>query len=198
MSRRKLAALAGVLPLGALAVGTVYAGTRQDTDTAPASSGPATSATAAGAVGAATTIPTQTAPAAVLAPEIAKIGGRHIAALHAIHDFLSHISTYEPQSLDTYFAGAINSTTGPYRQQLIDTQNATRQYYLATNSRSHVVEFNAGLRAVHGTTALAVGYVKQATANDRTAEVTLTAAVVTAEEQPDGRWLVSDLKRIST
>ncbi|MFE3194098.1 hypothetical protein ACFXHA_34190 [Nocardia sp. NPDC059240] len=146
------------------------------------------------------TIPTRTEPAAGLAPEIAKIGSRHIAALHAIHLHLNHISTYDPQSLDEYFTGALDATTGAYRQQLIDTHPATQQYFLATNSRSEVIEFNCGLRAITGTTALGVGYVKQSTVTDLAPipAVSLTAWVVTAEEQPDGRWLMSDAKRIST
>ncbi|GAB2534758.1 hypothetical protein [Nocardia heshunensis] len=194
VSRRKLAAIAGVLPLSALAVGAAVWSGNDDGPRNTASKGTVTSTTKPDS------IPTRTEPAAGLAPEIAKIGSRHIAALHAIHLHLSHISTYDPQSLDDYFAGSLDATTGAYRQQLIDTHPATHQYFLATNSRSEVLEFNCGLRAITGTTALGVGYVKQSTTTDLapTPAVTLTAWVVTAEEQPDGRWLMSDAKRIST
>ncbi|WP_067710952.1 hypothetical protein [Nocardia yamanashiensis] len=195
ISRRKLAALAGLPLLGAAAAGAVYA--TQNGGDAQQAGVPATKAASQTGTGG---LPTQSEPAPGLAPEISKIGSRHIAALHAIHNFLNHMSSYDPNSLDAYFAGAIDSTTGTYRQQLIDTQNATRQYFLATNSRSEVLEFNCGLRAITGGTALGIGYVKQSTASDLTAgaEISLTAAAVTAEEQPDGRWLISDIKRIST
>ncbi|MEV0245601.1 hypothetical protein AB0H76_03315 [Nocardia sp. NPDC050712] len=193
IGRRKLAALAGILPLGAVAIGSAQLA-RNAGDAHSATPGTTTTTATP------TTITTQTAPAAVLAPEIARIGGRHIAALHAIHNYMSHIYTYNPVGLDEYFAGAIATSTGAYRQQLIDTQRATRDYLVTTNSRSEILEFNAGLRAVNGTTALAVGYVKQSTTSNLTASpgISLIATVVTAEEQPDGQWLVSDLKRIST
>ncbi|WP_433655044.1 hypothetical protein ACQPW1_29480 [Nocardia sp. CA-128927] len=102
--------------------------------------------------------------------------------------------------MDEYFAGAIDSATGAHRQQLIDTQRATRDYLFATNSRSEVIEFNCGLRAITGTTALGIGYVKQSSTSDLAPNpaLTLIATIVTAEEQPDGRWLISDLQRIST
>ncbi|AFT99498.1 hypothetical protein AW168_10790 [Nocardia brasiliensis] len=113
---------------------------------------------------------------------------------------MNHISTYAPHSLDEYFTGAIDSSTGAHRKHLIDTQHATREYLLATNRRSQVLDFNCGLRAITGGNALGVGYVKLATTNDSAAEqsVSLTAMVVTAEEQPDSRWLISDVKQIST
>ncbi|WP_067826712.1 hypothetical protein [Nocardia inohanensis] len=194
ISRRRLAAIAG-LPLLGAGAGTVYVmrdGGGEQTAAVPGT----TAASKTGTGG----LPTRSEPAPGLAPEISRIGSRHIAALHAIHNFLNHISSYDPNSLDAYFAGAIDATTGTYRQQLIDTQNATRQYFLATNSRSEVLEFNCGLRAITGNTALGIGYVKQSTAGDHIAgaEVSLTAAAVTAEEQPDGRWLISEMKRIST
>ncbi len=195
MSRRKWAALAGVLPLGAIAAGSAYF--VRSADDAPADPGPGPTVGNAAKFGA---VPTQTVPPEGLAPEISKIGSRHIAALHAIHLYMSHASTYDPQTLDEYFAGSVESTTGALRQQLIDTQAATREFFKATNSRSEVVEFNCGLRAITGTTALGVGYVKQSTSSDVTpgAAVSLTAWVVTAEEQPDGRWLMSDARHIST
>lgn len=199
LSRRKLAAIAGILPLSAVAVGSTLL-TRNDDDPHPAAAQTSTTGTKVGAAPTASTIPTMTEPPAGLAPEISRIGSRHIAALHAIHNYLNHISTYDPQSLDSYFAGAAESTTGACRQQLLDTHNATREYLLATNSSSQVIEFNCGLRAITGTTALGVGYVKKSTANDLTPDpaVSLFASVVTAEEQPDGRWLISDVKHIST
>ncbi|MGX1808477.1 hypothetical protein ACWIGI_22380 [Nocardia sp. NPDC055321] len=198
ISRRRLAAIAGVLPLGAAAVGTAFF-VRDEGDTQPSpvrNSAETNARTAAGA----DTIPTQSAPPEGLQPEIAKIGGRHIAALHAIHNYMAHISNYEPQTLDTYFAGAIDSTTGACRQQLIDTRNSTRDYFVSTNTRCQVIEFNAGLRAITGTTALGIGYVKQSTSSDLAPipSVSLVAMAVTAEEQTDGRWLISDVKRIST
>ncbi|MBL1076430.1 hypothetical protein JK358_18695 [Nocardia sp. 2] len=194
MPRRKLAALVGALPLGAVAVGSVFLGRDSESGAGQGGSAAATPANDFGAV------PTRTAPAAGTAPEIARIGSRHIAALHAIHNYMSHISTYAPNTLDDYFAGAIAATTGACRQELIDTKSATQNYLFTTNSRSEVLEFNCGLRAITGTTALGVGYVKQSTSSDLdpTPAVSLTATVVTAEEQPDGRWLVSDMKRIST
>lgn len=191
MSRRKLAAIAGILPLGAIAVGaTALARTDGDAHSAA----PASKAANFGAV------PTQTAPAAGLAPEIAKIGTRHIAALHAIHLHISHMATYDPQTLDDYFIGALDASTGAYRQHLLDTRDATRDFFASTNSHSQVIEFNCGLRAITGGTALGIGYVKQSTTSDLTPDpaVTLVASVVTAEEQPDGRWLISDFKRVST
>ncbi|MEU0540915.1 hypothetical protein [Nocardia sp. NPDC005978] len=198
MSRRKLAAIAGVLPLGAAAVGTAFLVRGEDGNqhAEVRNSAETPARTAAGA----DTIPTQSAPPEGLQPEISKIGSRHIAALHAIHNYLAHISNYEPQSLDAYFAGAIETTTGACRQQLIDTRNSTREYFLSTNSRCQVIEFNAGLRAITGTTALGIGYVKQSTSSDLDPipSISLIAAAVTAEEQPDGRWLISDVKRIST
>ncbi|WP_327140514.1 hypothetical protein [Nocardia sp. NBC_01327] len=196
-TRRKLAAIAGVLPLSAIAVGATYYA-RNDGNAGSTAAQGSTSTTAKPANFGA--VPTQTEPPAGLVPEIAKIGTRHIAALHSIHLYLNHMSTYDPQSLDDYFTGAIDASTGAHRQQLIDTNNATREYFLATNSRSEVIEFNCGLRAITGTTALGVGYVKQSTTTDLTPTpaVSLTASVVTAEEQPDGRWLISDVKLIST
>lgn len=198
MTRRKLAALAGLFPIGAIAVGATYL--NSDDSNSASTAAPSTTNGAVGKAANGSVITTQTEPPAGLAPEISRIGSRHIAALHAIHNYLSHISTYDPQSLDSYFTGAIDSTVGDYRQQLIDTQNATREYYLATNSRSEIVEFNAGLRAITGATALAVGYVKQSTTNDHTPTpaISLAATVVTAQEQTDGRWLISDVKYIST
>lgn len=203
IGRRKLATIAGVLPLGAIAVGsTTLFRNPGDAHSAAAQSANTASATTTVNSGAATTstIATRSAPAADLAPEISRIGSRHIAALHTIHTYINHNWTYHPQSLDEYFAGAIDSTTGALRQQLIDTQRATRDYLLATNSRSEVVEFNCGLRAITGTTALGIGYVKQSLTSDLTPGpgISLIATIVTAEEQPDGRWLISDLKRIST
>ncbi|MEV6276728.1 hypothetical protein [Nocardia sp. NPDC051832] len=197
VNRRKLAAIAGVLPLGVVALGSAHY-LRNAGDDPAAGAVETTAPRAAAATNGAIT--TQTAAPAVLAPEIARIGNRHIAALHAIHNYMSHNWTYDPQTLDQYFAGAITATTGPYRQQLIDTQRATRDYLLATNNRSEVLEFNCGLRAVTGTTALGVGYVKQSTTSNLSPSpsISLIATIITAEEQPDGRWLVSDLKRVST
>ncbi|MBB5912537.1 hypothetical protein BJY24_001404 [Nocardia transvalensis] len=199
ISRRKLAAIAGAVPLGAVAVGAVYIARNDETAGSAAAKGSvATSAPRNAANFGA--VPTQTEPRPDLAPEISKIGSRHIAALHAIHLYMSHISTYDPQSLDQYFAGAIDATTGAYRQHLIDTHGATRDYFLATNQRSEVLDFNCGLRAITGATALGVGYVKRSTTSDATPgpAISLAATVITAEEQPDGRWLVSDMKLIST
>ncbi len=195
LSRRKLAALAGILPLSAVAVGSALL-PRNGEDTRSAAAAQTSTKTAPTP----STIATMTEPPAGLAPEISRIGTRHIAALHAIHTYLNHIATYDPQSLDSYFTGAIEATTGVCRQQLLDTHNATREYLLATNSSSQVIEFNCGLRAITGTTALGVGYVKQSTSSDLSPDpaVSLFASVVTAEEQPDGRWLISEVKRIST
>ncbi|MFE9578058.1 hypothetical protein ACFYO1_16850 [Nocardia sp. NPDC006044] len=202
--RRKLAALAGVIPLGAVAIGSTtflrnpgdaHSVAAQAATTASTSTNTPTASAAS-----ASTLATRTAPAADLAPEISRIGSRHIAALHSIHNYINHTWTYHPQALDEYFAGAIDSATGAHRQQLIDTQRATRDYLFATNSRSEVIEFNCGLRAINGTTALGIGYVKQSSTSDLAPNpaLCLIATVVTAEEQPDGRWLISDLQRIST
>ncbi|WP_433578366.1 hypothetical protein [Nocardia brasiliensis] len=197
VSRRKIAALAGALPLGAIGIGALLQGRNSENVSSAAVPGPAsTSPTPTTS----STLTTRAAPAADLAPEISRIGSRHIAALHAIHNYMNHISTYTPHSLDEYFTGAIDSSTGAHRKHLIDTQHATREYLLATNRRSQVLDFNCGLRAITGGNALGVGYVKLATTNDSAAEqsVSLTAMVVTAEEQPDSRWLISDVKQIST
>ncbi|MFB7716205.1 MULTISPECIES: hypothetical protein [unclassified Nocardia] len=195
MSRRKLAALAGVLPLSAVAVGSAYfvGNSGDDNSSAPKR------ATGA-AVNNAGAITTRSQPNPGVAPEIAKIGSRHIAALHAIHVHLKNIGTYDPRSLDAYFAGAIAASTGPYRKQLQETNTATRAYLLANNSTSEVVDFNCGLRAITDNVATAVGYIKQSTTTETAPnpEVALTVAVVTAEEQPDGRWLISDMQRITT
>lgn len=201
IGRRKLATIASVLPLSAIAVGstTLF---RNPGDARSVVAEPATTANTSTSAPAASisTITTQSAPAADLAPEISRIGSRHIAALHSIHNYINHTWTYHPQSLDEYFSGAIDSATGAYRQQLIDTQRATRDYLFATNSRSEVIEFNCGLRAITGTTALGIGYVKQSATSDLAPHpaLSLIATIVTAEEQPDGRWLISDLTRIST
>ncbi|AYF75877.1 hypothetical protein D7D52_20830 [Nocardia yunnanensis] len=189
--RRKLAALAGIVPLGAVAVylarHTGDGHSEAQTSTTTTTSAPHT-------------LTTRTAPPADVAPEIARIGGRHIAALHAIHLHMSHMATYDPQSLDDYFAGAIDAAAGAYRQQLIDTNAATRAYITAINSHSQVLEFNCGLRAITGGTALGIGYIKQSMTSDLSPDpvVSLIASAVTAEEQPDGRWLVTDFKRITT
>ncbi len=199
LTRRKLAALVGVLPLGALVGGAAFLASNDDDTRAAAARGSATPTTPAEATTPGT-ISTQTAPPPGLAPEISKIGSRHILALHTIHLYINHMGNYDPQSLDPYFAGAIDATTGACRQQLIDTENATREYFIATNSRSQVIEFNCGLRAITGGTALGIGYVKQSISSTLTPVpmVSLAATVVTAEEQPDGRWLISDSKRITT
>ncbi|MFD6159835.1 hypothetical protein ACFWF7_36040 [Nocardia sp. NPDC060256] len=194
-----MAAIAGALPLGAVAIGSTNF-LRNAGDAQSAAAQATTTSTTTATATTAGTITTQSKPAADLAPEIARIGSRHIAALHSIHLYIHHAWTYDPQSLDDYFSGAIASTTGAYRQQLIDTQQATRDYLLVTKSRSEVLEFNCGLRAITGTTALGIGYVKQsATSELITAPgVSVIATIVTAEEQPDGRWLISDLQRVST
>ncbi|MBF6174445.1 hypothetical protein [Nocardia blacklockiae] len=196
MSRRKLAVLAGAVPLGTVAVGAAYYLRENGEVQSAAVQGAAHPEGSTGGYG---TIPTQAAPAPGLAPEISRIGSRHIAALHSIHLFLDHMANYGPENLDGYFAGAINFATGAYRQHLLDTHDATRNFYLATNRRSQLLEFNCGLRAITGTVALGIGYVKQSVTSDLTPnpDVSLTASVTTAEEQPDGRWLVSDLKLIS-
>ncbi|MEV6558607.1 hypothetical protein AB0M22_23045 [Nocardia sp. NPDC051756] len=201
IGRRKLATIASVLPLSAIAVGsTAFLRNPGDAQSVVAETATTASTSTSAPAASISTITTRSAPAADLAPEISRIGSRHIAALHSIHNYINHTWTYHAQSLDAYFAGAIDSATGAHRQQLIDTQRATRDYLFTTNSRSEVIEFNCGLRAITGTTALGIGYVKQSSTSDLAPNpaITLIATIVTAEEQPDGRWLISDLQRIST
>lgn len=119
---------------------------------------------------------------------------REKAALKASCDFLEIVSTYDFANLDSYFDKVLAASTGSWHQNFSSSMSSLKQAMVNVQSRSHPEEFHCGLTKIDGNTATAVGIVKQSRSNNVTPTDSLTVpAVLTLVEQPDGRWLVSDM-----
>lgn len=120
---------------------------------------------------------------------------REQAALRATCAYLGVVSTYDYTDLDGYFDKVLNASTGSWHESFSGSAASLKEAMVSVQSRSNPEETHCGLTSLDGQIATAVGVVKQARSNSITPTSSLTVSMVlTLEEQPDGRWLVSEVE----
>lgn len=119
---------------------------------------------------------------------------REKAALRAACDYVVTMSTYDYTEIDKYFEKVLAGSTGTWHKTFSESATSLKPTMVEVQSRSHPDETHCGLTSLDGGTAEAVGIVKESRSNNVTPTSVLTVSMVlTLEEQPDGRWLISDL-----
>ncbi|NNH68695.1 hypothetical protein HLB23_02165 [Nocardia uniformis] len=126
--------------------------------------------------------------------DVGMASAREQGALRAACDFLVTVSTYDFNDLDSYFDKVLAASSGEWHQNFSSSADSLKMAMLSVQSRSHPEETHCGLSSVDGTTAKAVGIVKQSRSNNSAPTDSLTnSMVMTLEEQSDGRWLISQM-----
>lgn len=124
---------------------------------------------------------------------------RRAAAQQAVCDFVTLVTTYTPSTIDQYVGNVLNASTGGFHKEWADSSDGLRDVMKANHATSKAAQIHCGLASLQGLVATVVVAVKQEQSNDLKpgGSTVVLPMMVTAEQQSDGRWLVSEMTAVS-
>ncbi|GAB0104562.1 hypothetical protein JMUB6875_35370 [Nocardia sp. JMUB6875] len=120
------------------------------------------------------------------------------AAQQAACDVARLIGTYDYTNVDQTFDALLAASTGDLRKDFVTTRAALKDRMVSQQVHNKLSEIHCGLASLGNRKAEVIVVVKQATTNlsaptptEQTVPMTMTV-----DEQPDGRWLASQMSTL--
>ncbi|MFB7717615.1 hypothetical protein [Nocardia sp. NPDC056100] len=124
---------------------------------------------------------------------------RRDTAQQAACHFLSVMGNYSFTDLDSYFRDVDNGSTDSWRKTFDDSSASLRDVMTSAQTRSTSTEIHCGTMVLTASTADVLVVTKQTVTNNVNPNpvTNVIPMTVSLRQQPDGRWLVSDMTPVA-
>ncbi|MCU1647941.1 MAG: hypothetical protein JWN03_8216 [Nocardia sp.] len=130
--------------------------------------------------------------------QVSDVDARQAVVRRAACDYATALSTYSYTDLDPYFKAVLNGSTGSWHQNFSESSAGLRPAMITAQVRSTVADVHCGVSSMtaHDAEVLVSAKQTRSTATNPTPDAVVVPVLMTLQEQPDGRWLVSDIKTL--